>query len=125
MWVSRQQWNELVGALVGVNDKLKSINSRLNRMETKQEVELANLKEVREHMGSLTSVVQSAVTLIDGLQDRVANLEPNQEDIDALAAEIGANKDSLVQAMLENTSAASELPPAGGPTGGGEGVAQP
>lgn len=60
------------------------------------------LDELINQVSQLTTAVDSAAALIDGLQDKVANLEPNQAAIDALAAEIAGNKAKLIKAMEAN-----------------------
>lgn len=57
------------------------------------------------------TVIDSAMTLLDGLAAQVAALKPNQDSIDNLAANIRQKKQALVDAITRNTPAAG--------TGGG------
>jgi hypothetical protein len=79
-----------------------NIIAAINRTETRI---MAVLTPLQNAVAAQSTVIDSAITLIDGLQDAVANLSPTQEAIDALAAEIDTKRTALANAMLENTPA--------------------
>jgi hypothetical protein len=49
---------------------------------------MASLSELQAAVAAERTVVESAVTLLAGISERIAALELNQEAIDALAAEV-------------------------------------
>ena len=90
---------------------LASFNQLLNHLTSNQETIMADLSELQQEVEQLTDVVQSAVTLINGLSDEIKNLEPNQEAIDALASAIDAAAQNLANAVASNTPADPSTPP--------------
>ena len=52
------------------------------------------------------TIIDSAITLIQGLAAQVKALPPDQAAIDALAAEITAKSDALAAAVSANTTSA-------------------
>ena len=98
----------------------RAINRRLDRLERGQFFELkmerqlmATLQDVQDAVTAEDTVIDSAVALIQGLAAQVAGLQPNQQAIDALAADIKGKSDALAAAVAANTPAA---PPPNGPT---------
>lgn len=72
------------------------------------------LNDVVDLVTQENTVIDSAIALLDGLEAQVAALQPNQDSINALAAQLRAKKQALADAVARNTPAA----PSGG-TGGG------
>jgi prefoldin subunit 5 len=52
------------------------------------------------------TVIQSAVTLLNGIQAQIAALTPDQAAIDALAADVQTQTQALSAAVAANTPAA-------------------
>jgi len=78
---------------------------------------MADLSTIKAEVSELHDVVQSAVTLINGLADEIRNLEPTQEAIDALAAQIDAQAQELAAAVADNTPHPDQTLPGDLPTG--------
>lgn len=70
---------------------------------------MATLIDLQTAVTAEDTIIDSAVTLIQGLAAQVAALQPNQAAIDALAADIKAKSDGLAAAVAANTPA---TPPA-------------
>lgn len=71
-----------------------------------QEKIMATLADVKAAADAQTTVIDSVVALLTSLSDKIANLEPNQQAIDDLAAEIAAQTQELASAVTANTPAA-------------------
>lgn len=71
---------------------------------------MASLDALTAEVAELKTTTESTAAIIDGLQEKVANLAPNQAAIDALAADIKASREKLVEAAKENTPASEEPP---------------
>ena len=82
-----------------------SMATSLNQIINQQETVMADLSELQQEVEQLTDVVQSGVTLINGLADEIRELEPNQAAIDALASSIDAAAQQLADAIAANTPA--------------------
>lgn len=67
---------------------------------------VANLETLTAAVEAQGTVIDSAITLLEGLTEEIKNLEPTQEAIDALAAKVGAETQSLSDAVVANTPAA-------------------
>jgi ABC-type Zn2+ transport system substrate-binding protein/surface adhesin len=67
---------------------------------------MATLADLQAQVAKEDTVIDSAITLLQGLAAQVAALTPNQAAIDALAADIGAKTDALAAAVTANTPAA-------------------
>jgi ABC-type transporter Mla subunit MlaD len=78
---------------------LTTINHKLDTI-------MATLADVQAAVTAEDTVIDSAVALLNGLAAQIAALKPNQEAIDALAADVKAKTDSLAQAVAANTTAA-------------------
>lgn len=62
-----------------------------------------DLTTLQSQVTAEDTVIDSAITLIQGLAAQVAALEPNQAAIDALAADIQGKSDALAAAVAANT----------------------
>lgn len=67
---------------------------------------MATLNDVQNAVTEEDTVVDSAIALLQGLAAQVAALKPNQDAIDALAADITAKTIALSNAVVANTPAA-------------------
>lgn len=82
-----------------ISESLLLINQKLDKMAT-------TLADLQSEVTAEDTVIDSAVTLIQGLAAQVAALAPNQAAIDALAADIKAKSDGLAAAVAAGTPAA-------------------
>ena len=67
---------------------------------------MAQLGELKAAVAAEKTVVDSAVTLLNGLSEKIAALSLNQADVDALAAEVKGQAQELSDAVAANTPAA-------------------
>ncbi len=79
------------------DDLLKIINAKLDKI-------MSTLADLQAAVTAEDTVIDSAVTLIQGLAAQVAALQPNQAAIDALAADIKAKSDGLAAAVAAGTT---------------------
>lgn len=66
---------------------------------------MASLQDLQAAVTAEDTVIDSAVTLIQGLAAQIAALQPNQAAIDALAADVKGKSDALAAAVAANTAA--------------------
>lgn len=85
---------------------LVQVLSALGQLNIQGAQIMATLADVQAAVTAEDTVVDSAVTLLQGLAAQVAALTPNQAAIDALAADIGAKTQALADAVAANTPAA-------------------
>ncbi len=78
-------------------DLLQTISQKLDKI-------MATLADLQAAVTAEDTVIDSAVTLIQGLAAQVAALQPNQAAIDALAADIKAKSDGLAAAVAAGTT---------------------
>ena len=68
---------------------------------------MATLADVQAAVTAEDTVIDSAITLIQGLAAQIAALPANQAAIDALATDVKAKSDALAAAVAANTPAAT------------------
>lgn len=83
------------------------LDARLDHIHERQKEIMATLQDIQDDVTAEDTVIDSAVTLLQGLAAQVAALKPNQTAIDALAADIKAKSDGLAAAVAANTPAAT------------------
>lgn len=71
---------------------------------------MATLADVQAAVTAEDTVVDSAITLLNGLAAQIAALQPNQAAIDALAADVSGKTAALAAAVTANTPAAPPAP---------------
>ena len=64
---------------------------------------MASLADLQAAVTAEDTVIDGAITLINGLAAQIAALAPNQAAIDALAADVQAKSDALAAAITANT----------------------
>lgn len=67
---------------------------------------MASLTQLQAAVAAEDTVIDSAVTLIQGLAQQIADLKPTQDAIDALAADVQGKADALAAAVAAGTPAA-------------------
>ena len=67
---------------------------------------MATLQDLQDAVAAENTVIDSAITLINGFSAQLAALEPNQAAIDSLKADVDAKKDALAAAVTANTPSA-------------------
>ncbi len=93
-------WPELERALI---ENHRELLAALKDMEKRI---MASLTDLQAAVAAEDTVIDSAIALIVGLADQIKNLQPTQEAIDALAADVTARADALSKAVTDNTPAA-------------------
>lgn len=93
--------------------EIRNLNKRFNRLEEQANIINFKLKKVMQTLDELkalveqeNSVIDSAITLLNGLSEKIAALTPDQAAIDALATEVKAKSDALAAAITANTPVA-------------------
>lgn len=71
---------------------------------------MATLADLQTAVTAEDNVVDSAITLLQGLTQQIAALQPNQAAIDALAADVTAKTQALAAAVAANTPAGAPAP---------------
>lgn len=87
------------------DESLAHIERRIARVIELQEKLMSTLQDVKASVAAERTVVDSVATLLDQLSAKIADLAPNQADIDALAADVKSESDALTAAVLKNTPA--------------------
>lgn len=97
--------------LIGENGKLDVILHKLDILLTKERQIMATLDELVADVTAESTVVASVLTFIDGLKQQLADalaggVSPAaQAKVDAIFAQVEANKTSLSNAIVANTPA--------------------
>jgi ABC-type transporter Mla subunit MlaD len=98
---------------VYLHDGPHDLEHRLDRLEKvvrelfhQGERIMATLADLQAAVTAEDTVIDSAITLLQGLAAQIAALQPNQAAIDALAADVTAKTQALADAVTANTPAA-------------------
>lgn len=75
----------------------------LKKILHNQTLIMQTLKDLQDAVAQEDTVVDSAITLIQGLAEQIAALKPDQAAIDALATDVKAKADALAAAVTANT----------------------
>jgi chromosome segregation ATPase len=97
----RSMLRRILGEFVGIKAVLQVIDQKEDR-------EMTTIAELKAKVAAGTSVIASVKTALAGLRDQVKALQPNQADIDELAANFDAEMADLANAVVENTPAAED-----------------
>lgn len=103
----------LTAEMATVNAKLDAITAKITQLEKHV---MAKLDDVIADVTAEGTVIDSVLTLIQGLKDQIANLGLSTEDqakVDAIFAQVEANKGKLASAIPANTPADPNAPAAG------------
>jgi peptidoglycan hydrolase CwlO-like protein len=106
---SDNHMNRLI--LAKLDEIKQTLRDGLHRLEQRMHAMGSSLDSLQSAVAAESTVIDSAVQLIQGLAAQVAALQPTQEAIDALAANIKAKSDALAAAVTANTPV--EAPVAG------------
>lgn len=87
-----------------IKTQLTKILNVVNTILIKEDKIMATLKDVQAAVQAENTVIDSAITLLNGLAQQVKDLAPDQAAIDALAAEISAKTLVLASAVTANTA---------------------
>ena len=85
--------------------ELQEIVYLIKQVLKNQQTMANTLASIQSDVTAEDSVVDSVITLLQGLSAAVAALQPNQQAIDALAADIEAKTATLSNAVVANTPA--------------------
>jgi hypothetical protein len=92
-------------------DQDTEIIAKLDQLLTQGTHIMATLTDLQAAVTAEDTVVDSAITLLNGLAAQIAALQPNQAAIDALAADVTAKTKTLADAVAANTPAAAAPAP--------------
>lgn len=84
---------------------LSEVKNLLHKILNNQRYIMATLQDLQAAVAAEDTVIDSAITLINGLAAQIAALQPDQAAIDALAADVKAKADALSAAVTANTPA--------------------
>jgi hypothetical protein len=90
-----------------IQDIERDLRRHRRRVHFCLEIFMSTLKDLQDAVTAEDQVIDSAITLINGLAEQVKNLAPTQEAIDALAADIKSKSEALAAAVAANTTAAA------------------
>ena len=90
---------------VELQGRLDKLQSTLNALTLQGKLIMATLADVQAAVTAEDTVIDSAITLLNGLAAQIAALAPNQAAIDALAADVTAKTATLAAAVTANTPA--------------------
>jgi predicted nucleic acid-binding Zn-ribbon protein len=98
-----QLWNKVDS----IQESLRNIVDRVISFMEKTQMSLDNLtREVAE----TRSVIDSAITLIQGLRGKLADAGTDPAKLDALAKELDESQAKLAEALVANTPAENPVP---------------
>ncbi len=83
-----------------------SVLAAISQLSQKLEHIMATLADLQAAVAAEDTVIDSAITLLNGLSAQIAALAPNRAAIDALAADVAAKRQALSDALVANTPAA-------------------
>ncbi len=83
-----------------VAERLDAIESTLRELK---ELVMTSMDSLTQAVAAEATVVQSAITLLQGLAAQIAALKPDQAAIDELAASVKVQTDDLAAAVAANT----------------------
>ncbi len=86
-----------------MEEALKTILARLNKMAL-------NFSRVEQEVSEISSVVDSAVTLLQQVAQEIRDSAGNQAKLDKLATDLDAKATALAEAIAANTPADPENP---------------
>lgn len=99
----KQLWNKVDS----VQESMRNIVDRVISFMEKTQMSLNNLtREVAE----TRSVIDSAITLIQGLRGKLADAGTDPAKLEALAKELDESQAKLAAALIENTPAENPVP---------------
>jgi uncharacterized coiled-coil protein SlyX len=94
-----------------LRNRLFSDEKRFTTLEEKVEQMAATIADLQAAVAAEDTVIESAVTLIQGLAKQIADLSPTQAAIDALATDVRNRAAALGAAVQANTPAAPVVTP--------------
>lgn len=85
---------------------LAALERKLDLILTNQETIMSALDDLTTQVSSNTTVIQSALTLINGIADRIKAAGTDSAALDALTASLKADDNALAAAVSANTPTA-------------------
>lgn len=99
------QLDRIESRLARLEQKIDTLTA-LGRLTLAEELNMANtLDTLTQKVAAEDTVIQSAITLLQGLSAEVRGLQPTQQAIDELANKIDQQTSSLASAVQANTTA--------------------
>jgi chromosome segregation ATPase len=94
--------DEIIGRLGTVLSVVDGIRELLAEQRSAFMAMQAAINELREEVAATRGDVQSAITLINGLADRLEQAADDPQEVRALVAELRAERQALGTAVAEN-----------------------
>ena len=91
--------------LHNVPDESLSLMGALSKLSVQMEKLMIDLSTLQANVANESTVIDSAVVLLQGLAAQIAALAPTQAAIDALAADVAAKTQALADAVVADTPA--------------------
>ena len=82
-----------------------SLMGALSKLSQQMEQIMIDLSTLQANVANESTVIDSAVVLLQGLAAQIAALAPTQAAIDALSADVAAKAAALAAAVVANTPA--------------------
>lgn len=102
--------DDVLRRLDGLSRQLETLASVAHRIEHSLEIHvMADLSRLTQEVSENTAVINSAITLINGLAEQIRALSTDPAALNALADQLDAQSNALASAVAENTPA--EEPP--------------
>ena len=98
--------------LAAIDHRLAAIEGHIATLTRQGAFTMDALSDLATQVSATTSAEQSAVVLLEGLSKRLSEAASDPAKVEALSAQLKASSDRLAAAILENTPAAPNAPPA-------------
>ena len=100
----------LADAIAEAVKDLKALKKSNNNNNNQENTAMADLSQLKQEISSLGSVTDAVTRLIDALVEKIQTGGTSQAEIDALVADIQANKQELVDAIANIPHPDNTLP---------------
>lgn len=87
-----------------IKARLDHMAASLSGLHQRMDTLMATLADVQTAVTNEDTVIDSAITLLNGLAQQIKDLTPNQAAIDALAADVTSKTAALAAALTANTT---------------------
>lgn len=101
----------ILGRLDRLHQQVETLSSVTGRLEHRMERALMDLTRLQQEVNDVSTAVDSAVTLIEGIAAQIRELPATQAAINGFADQLDAKAAALAAAVTANTAAEDEPPP--------------
>lgn len=106
MWIGNTEWQSLIKKLEAIHSLLLSLETRVTRIEKKEDQIMVALTDVAAAVEAEDTVIASAVVLLNSIGAQIAAAGTDPVALAALQTDIQTNTAILAAAVLANTPAA-------------------